>query len=54
MLSRLSIVGELFGFMTRGSRKYWLLPLVIALFVVMVMVVFAGATSVAPLLYPFF
>jgi len=54
MRSRLATLGDLFGFMVKGSRKFWLLPLVLALVIVMVLVVVAGATAVAPFLYPLF
>ena len=54
MRSRLSTIGDLFGFMVKGSRKFWLLPLVLALMIVMVLIVVAGASAVAPFLYPLF
>ncbi len=54
MRSRLREVGELFSFMVRGSRKFWLLPLVLSLFIVMALLLFAGASAVAPFLYPLF
>jgi hypothetical protein len=54
MLSRLSVLGGLFGFMMQGSRKYWLLPLVIALLVVVVAIAFGGTSVLAPFIYPLF
>ena len=54
MLSRLSVLGGLFGFMMQGSRKYWLLPLVIALLVVVVAIAFGGTSVPAPFIYPLF
>jgi hypothetical protein len=54
MRSRLATVAELLGFMLRGSRKFWLLPLVLSLLIVIVLIAFAAASSVAPFLYPFF
>ncbi len=54
MLSRLAVLGQLFGFMMQGSRKFWLLPLVLALLIVMLLIVVEGASVVAPFLYPLF
>ena len=54
MRSRLATVGELFGFMVKGNRKFWLLPLVLSLLIVMLLIVVAGASAVAPFLYPLF
>lgn len=54
MRSRLLVIGELCGFMVKGSRKFWLLPLVLSLLIVMLLLVFAGASAVAPFLYPLF
>ncbi|HET7078747.1 MAG TPA: DUF5989 family protein [Chloroflexia bacterium] len=54
MRSRLSVLGGLFGFMVQGSRKYWLLPLVIALMVVVLAIVIGGSSVLAPFIYPLF
>ncbi len=54
MRSRLATIGELFGFMVKGSRKFWLLPLVLSLLIVMFLIVVAGASALAPFLYPLF
>ena len=54
MLSRLSTLGSLLGFMVQGNRKYWLLPLVIALTFVIVFLVIASASPVFAFLYPLF
>lgn len=52
MLSRLSTLGGLFAFMVQGSRKFWLLPLVIALTLVILVIIFGAAAQVLPFLYP--
>ena len=54
MVSQLRTLAELFRFMSRGSRKFWLLPLVLSLLVVLVLIAFATVSSVTPFLYPFF
>jgi ethanolamine transporter EutH len=53
MMSRLSVLGDMLAFFA-GRRKFWLLPLVIALLVVGVLVVFAATSAIAPLIYPLF
>jgi hypothetical protein len=47
-------LAELFDFMLRGSRKFWLLPLVLSLLIVLVLIAVAMVSTVAPFLYPFF
>ncbi|HUS17638.1 MAG TPA: DUF5989 family protein [Chloroflexia bacterium] len=55
MISRLSVLGSLFSFMMQGSRKFWLMPLVIALmFVMILMLVSVAMPVVAPFIYPLF
>ncbi|MGI8587137.1 MAG: DUF5989 family protein [Chloroflexia bacterium] len=54
MLSRLSVLGNLFAFMVQGNRKFWLLPLVIALLFVIVVLVLGAATPLAPIIYTMF
>ena len=54
MLSRLSTIGSLLGFMVEGNRKFWLLPLVVALVFVAVLLVVASASPVFAFLYPLF
>ena len=53
MMSRLSVLGDMLAFFA-GRRKFWLLPLVIALLVVGVLIVFAATSVIAPLIYPLF
>ncbi|MBA2682787.1 MAG: hypothetical protein H0U76_30890 [Ktedonobacteraceae bacterium] len=55
MLSRLAILGSLFSFMTEGSRKFWLLPLFLALLLVTVFVIVGVAAGpLAPIIYTMF
>jgi len=55
MLSRLAILGSLLGFMTEGSRKFWLLPLFLALlFVTLFVIVGVAAGPLAPIIYTMF
>lgn len=54
MLSRLSTIGNLLGFMVAGNRKFWLLPLVLSLTIVMVLIVLGGASAIGAFLYPLF
>jgi hypothetical protein len=54
MLSRLGILGQLFGFMAEGSRKFWLLTLVIALTVVILLIVLGSVPAIGALIYPLF
>ncbi len=54
MLARLSILGSLFRFMVEGNRKFWLLPVVIALLFVMVVIVLGAVTPLAPIIYTMF
>jgi hypothetical protein len=53
MRSRLGVLGDLMAFFV-GRRKFWLLPLVIALLVVGILIVFAATSVLAPLIYPLF
>ncbi len=55
MLSRLAILGSLFSFMTEGSRKFWLLPLFVALLLVTLFVIVGVAAGpLAPIIYTMF
>jgi len=55
MLSRLAILGSLLGFMTEGSRKFWLLPLFLALlFVTLFVILGVAAGPLAPIIYTMF
>ncbi|HMA33795.1 MAG TPA: DUF5989 family protein [Chloroflexia bacterium] len=54
MLSRLSVLGNLFGFMVSGNRKFWLLPLVLSLMIVMLLIVVGGASAIGAFIYPLF
>ncbi|MGI8588321.1 MAG: DUF5989 family protein [Chloroflexia bacterium] len=51
MIARL---GRTIYFLTTGSRKFWLLPLVLSLLLVIVLIALGGASVVAPFLYPGF
>jgi hypothetical protein len=42
-----------FGRFLRQEKKWWLLPLVIALIVIGALVVFTSSSALAPFLYPF-
>lgn len=53
MLSRLAVVRDLLAFFG-GRRKFWLLPLVIALVVVAVLIVIAALSPVFTAIYPLF
>ncbi len=49
---RSGILTEVWGYL-RQNRKWWLLPILIALFLVGVLM-FVGSSVVAPLVYPVF
>jgi hypothetical protein len=54
MLSRLSVLGSLLSFTVQGNRKFWLLPLVLSLLIVLILIVFGSVSALAPFLYPLF
>ncbi len=47
-------LGQVISFLTTGSRKFWLLPLVLSLLIVIVLIALGGASVIAPFLYPGF
>ena len=48
-----SIVGELWNYM-RVRKKWWLLPIMLVLFVVGMLLVFAQGSALAPFIYTIF
>jgi hypothetical protein len=48
-----SLVKEMFGWMKK-RRKFWLIPLILALLLVGALIIAASATSVSPFIYPLF
>jgi hypothetical protein len=46
-------VGEMLGFITKGKR-WWLLPIIIALLVVGVLIIFAQSSAISPFIYALF
>ncbi|MCH7564380.1 MAG: hypothetical protein IH968_11210 [Gemmatimonadetes bacterium] len=53
LVSRLSIVGELLGFMWE-RKLWWLIPMVVTLIVFGLLLVFVQASAVAPFIYTLF
>jgi len=53
MSSATLLVRELWSFM-RVRRKWWLLPIVVVMFVVGALVVFAQGSALAPFIYTIF
>lgn len=53
MTRRRSLVGELWDFL-RVRKKWWLLPLLIVLFLVGSLLVFAQGSALAPFIYTIF
>lgn len=51
--SRLSVVGELFGFLWQ-RKLWWLIPMVVVLVTFGLLLVFAQATGLAPFIYTLF
>lgn len=49
----MNLVMEIWGW-ARRRKKYWLIPLVLALVLVGALIVVASATSVSPFIYPLF
>lgn len=47
------LAGEFAGWIKK-RRKYWLIPLVLALLLVGALVIVASTTSVSPFIYPLF
>lgn len=53
MSRRKSLVAEIWGFL-RVRKKWWLLPLLIVLFLVGSLLVFAQGSALAPFIYTIF
>ena len=47
------LIGEFAGYMLK-RRKYWLIPLILALLLVGTLVIVASSTTVSPFIYPLF
>lgn len=52
-MSKLQTVKEFLRFIGK-EKKWWLYPLVIMLFALAALIIFAHSSSLAPFLYPFF
>ena len=52
-MSKLSIIKEFWDFIKAG-KKYWLLPIVIILFLLGILMIFAQNSAVAPFIYTLF
>lgn len=50
---RFGIVGELFSFFW-NSKRWWLVPMLIALFLIGALIVLAQSSAVAPFIYTLF
>ena len=51
--SKLSILGEVWGFM-RVRKKWWLLPIIVVMVLVGSLLVFAQGSALAPFIYTIF
>jgi len=52
-LSRMGILGELFGFLWQRKR-WWMIPMVVVLVLFALLLVFAQGSVVAPFIYTLF
>lgn len=52
-MSKLMIIGEFWDFI-KDKKKFWLLPIVIVLFMVGALLVFAQSSALAPFIYALF
>jgi hypothetical protein len=50
---RFGIVGELFSFFW-SNKRWWLVPMLVALFLVAALIVLAQSSAVAPFIYTLF
>jgi hypothetical protein len=50
---RFGIVGELFSFFW-GNKRWWLVPVLVALFLCGVLIVLAESSAIAPFIYTLF
>lgn len=49
----MALIRELFKFM-RARKKYWLIPIILVMFIVGGLIVFAKGSAVAPFIYTLF
>jgi len=47
------LIKEFVGYMLK-RRKYWLIPLILAILLVGTLIIIASTSSVSPFIYPFF
>jgi len=52
-MSKLSMVSDLWAFL-RQRKKFWLLPIILVLFALGILLVFASTSAVAPFIYSIF
>lgn len=52
-MGKLALAGEMWLFL-RQNKKYWLLPILVVLFVVGGLLVFAQTSALAPFIYSIF
>jgi drug/metabolite transporter superfamily protein YnfA len=52
-VGKLALAGEFWLFL-RQNKKYWLLPIILVLFVVGALLVFAQSSALAPFIYSIF
>jgi len=52
-MGKIALAGEFWLFL-RQNKKYWLLPIVLVLFVVGALLVFAQSSALAPFIYSIF
>jgi len=50
---RLGIAGELLGFFTR-SKRWWMLPMIVAILLMAVLIILAQSSAIAPFIYTLF
>ncbi len=51
--SRFGIVGELFSFFW-SNKRWWLVPMLVALFLIGTLIVLAQSSAIAPFIYTLF
>jgi hypothetical protein len=52
-MSKMSLAAELWAFM-RVRKKWWLLPIIVVMFMVGTLLVFAQGSALAPFIYTIF
>lgn len=53
LLADIESIGQVFGLLWK-NKHWWLIPMVVLLFTIGVLLIFATATGVAPLIYTLF